>query len=168
MSIIRGFNAQCSKGRDSNRCTEQAHHCGSPRTFLCYGLQYDFDMLLDGDDGERRSYCAQRILLRLKMLAVIICVVVLFSIFMPDSPRPVPMPPTFTDAGSVVSVQFHDNTFSRSTSVSTSEGTFQVAGAVTASTGDVAKIKKSVEIGSVEATSLCIDSHYKPDCYRVL
>lgn len=138
------------------------------RTFLCYGLHYNFDMLLDGDDDERRSYCAQSILFRLKVLAVIICLVVLSSVLMPDSPKPVPVPPTFTDAGSVVSVQFHDTTFSRSTSVSTSEGNFQVAGAVTASSGDVAKIKKSVEIGSVEVTSLCIDSKYKPDCYRVL
>nr|WP_192963321.1 hypothetical protein [Pseudomonas fluorescens]CEK42126.1 hypothetical protein PQBR57_0173 [Pseudomonas fluorescens SBW25] len=137
-------------------------------TFLGYGLHHDAGMLLDGDDYEGRAYYAQRILFRIKLLAVIICAFVLLSVFMPKSPKAAPVPPTFKDAGSVVSVQFHDTAFSRSTSVTTSEGTFQVAGAVTASAGDVAKIRKSVGISRVEVTSLCIDSHYKPDCYRVL
>lgn len=138
------------------------------RTFLGYGLHYDPEMLLEGNDDHSRAYYVDSFFYRVRVLALIVCVVVLFGVFMPDSPKATPVPPTFKDAGSVVSVQFHDTTFTRSTSVSTSQGTFQVAGAVTASAGDVAKIKKSVEIGSVEVTSLCIESHFKPDCYRIL
>lgn len=73
--------------------------------------------------------------------------------------------PTFRDAGTVVSVQLHETTFSTSTTVNTTGGTFQVSGAVTASPGDVTKMRSEKLSGE---QSLCVESSYKGKCYRLL
>lgn len=138
------------------------------RTFLGYGLHHDPQMLLEDGNDEGRADYAKRVLSRLKLLALLVCVAILVFAFMPKSERPVAPPPTFTDAGSVVSVQLHDTALSTSTSVATSQGTFQVRGAVTAAPGDVARIKKAVDYGTVEKTSLCIESQFKSACYLLM
>lgn len=73
--------------------------------------------------------------------------------------------PIFRDAGTVVSVQLHDTAFSTSTTVTTSIGTFQVSGAVTASPGDVTKMRTEKHS---DDQSLCVQSEFKSGCYRLL
>lgn len=137
-------------------------------TYLGYGLHHDTQHLLDlGTDSERADY-VRLLSRRLKLLAFAICVVALCVTFAPRHPTPTPIAPTTTEAGNVVSIQFHDTAFSNSTSVVTSAGTFQVSGAVTATPGDVASFIESVDIGNMKVKSLCIESQFKNACYRVL
>jgi hypothetical protein len=65
-------------------------------------------------------------------------------------------------AGTLTSLQLHETTFSRLTTVETSEGWYQVQGAVSASKGDPVTIKTSSY-----ARDLCIESHDGTSCFTV-
>lgn len=65
-------------------------------------------------------------------------------------------------AGTLTSLQLHETTFSRLTSVETTEGWYQVQGAVSASKGDPVTIKTSSY-----AQVLCIESRDGTSCYTV-
>lgn len=75
--------------------------------------------------------------------------------------------PIFISAGSVTYVVLHESAFSTTSSVTTDKGVFQVSGAVTASTGDKAKVRV-LKSGSIESKALCIESSFKPNCYNLL
>ena len=65
-------------------------------------------------------------------------------------------------AGTLTSLQLHETTFSRLTTVETSEGWYQVQGAVSASKGDAVSIKSSGY-----AQDVCIESRDGTTCYTV-
>ena len=65
-------------------------------------------------------------------------------------------------AGNLISLQLHETTFSWLTSVETSEGWYQVQGAVSASKGDAVKIKSSGD-----SQDVCIESRNETSCYSI-
>lgn len=134
------------------------------RSFLGRGLHIDTDYLLEsGTDAERAVY-AHRVLRRLWLFALGAGLLLLgLSFAKPE--RQAPIVAAYSDAGFVESVQFHDTTFSHTTTVITSAGTFQVSGAVSAAPGDVAKLKDQ---GAMNYKSLCVESKLETSCYRVL
>ncbi len=86
---------------------------------------------------------------------------------MPNKPVPLPPAPTIESAGSIVRIQLHESAFSSSSSVETTEGVFQVQGAVTGAAGDVATMKTVDQHGMVKS-ELCIEAKFKSACYRLL
>lgn len=90
------------------------------------------------------------------------------SYLIPREPRPAQAGPAVSEAGTVTSVQLHETTFSRSTTVQTSSGTFQVRGAVSASVGDKAQLKTEELPGMEPRRTLCVESAIKTACYDVL
>lgn len=79
-------------------------------------------------------------------------------------PLPAPM---VVSAGQVVGLELHETTFSTSTSVVTTTGTYQVRGGVSASKGDPTQLKQErLHIGIRSA--LCVDSKIKAHCYDLL
>lgn len=91
-------------------------------------------------------------------------------VYVMTSPKPVAPAPLITAAGSVTHVDLHETSFSTSTSVVTTSGTYQVKGGVSATKGDEAslKVEHLVEHNNRERRSLCIKSSLKSACYELL
>ncbi|KSC77000.1 hypothetical protein AO888_03305 [Pseudomonas aeruginosa] len=121
-------------------------------------------LMMHGSPGERAAFvrlARRRTFLMLGGVALIVAVI--------GSSKPVAAPPapTFEPAGSVVRIQLHESAFSSSSSVETTEGVFQVQGAVTGASGDVATMK-TVDQHGVVRRELCIESKFKSACYTLL
>lgn len=84
------------------------------------------------------------------------------------TPVPPAPAPTFIPAGHVVDVQLHDTTFSSSTTVTTSVGTYQVRGGVSAAKGDAANLKRTKSASGTMQSFLCLESKIKSGCYELL
>ncbi|WP_273767039.1 hypothetical protein [Aeromonas hydrophila] len=84
------------------------------------------------------------------------------------TPAPPAPTPTFIPAGHVVDVQLHDTTFSSSTTVTTSVGTYQVRGGVSAAKGDTANLKRTKSASGMMQSFLCLESKIKSGCYALL
>lgn len=84
------------------------------------------------------------------------------------TPAPPAPAPTFIPAGHVVDVQLHDTTFSSSTTVTTSVGTYQVRGGASAAKGDTANLKRTKSASGMMQSFLCLESKIKSGCYELL
>lgn len=107
-----------------------------------------------------------------KRLLAVICLVAGYFVLTSLLPRETVPPhaaPEVSLAGQVQNIQLHESTFSRTSTVVTSTGTFQVWGGVSASVGDEAFLKKVLGSSRVKPKiELCIDSKIKSRCYDVL
>lgn len=120
------------------------------------------DLAYEGTFDECTEYvrkCNRRL-----FLAVVLIGLVLLAPW-PSSGRSliVPSEPVYESAGKIQAIVLHEASFSSTTSITTTEGVFQVAGAVSASIGDEAKVKRWMT-GSVQHAELCIESKFKPSC----
>lgn len=131
------------------------------------GLHADPEwLIMHGSPGERAAFVRlsrRRCFLMLGGVALIVAVIG----SLPSKPVAPPPAPTFESAGSVVRIQLHESAFSSSSSVETTEGVFQVQGAVTGASGDVATMK-TVDQHGVVKRELCIESKFKSACYTLL
>jgi hypothetical protein len=72
-------------------------------------------------------------------------------------------------AGQIQSLQLHQTTFSTSTTVVTSTGSYQVEGGVSAKSGDEASLKQEKDtLQKITRTSLCVDSKIQSRCFVLL
>lgn len=70
-----------------------------------------------------------------------------------------------------MSIEVHHSTFSEDSMITTSNGVYQVQGAVSAQKGDVVKLRQydNARVGSLEhEPHICIASTIRPRCYYVL
>ncbi|MEX6780188.1 hypothetical protein [Pseudomonas aeruginosa] len=123
-------------------------------------------LLMDGSPGERSEFVRLARRRTFLMLGGVALIVGVFA-SLPTKPVAPPPAPTFESAGSVIRIQLHESAFSSSSSVETTEGVFQVQGAVTGSSGDVATMKTLDQHGVVKS-ELCIESKFKSACYTLL
>lgn len=72
-----------------------------------------------------------------------------------------------TNAGKVQSVQLHETALSRTTTIVTTVGTYQVIGAVSVEPGVFATLRREKTL-SGETTSVCVESDIKQACYSLL
>ena len=152
------FQAETARDRINTRIIQ-----ASRRSVLGIGLR-DPQCLLDVGSADERAEYARHIKRRL-VYGIGIIAFVSVSMALRTPAEPVNATATYTDAGSVLGVELHETSFSRTSSVTTSTGTFQVSGAVTAAIGDGARFKQAADsIGK----SLCIGNAYKAHCYRLL
>lgn len=135
----------------------------SRRSVLGIGLR-DPQCLLDVGSADERAEYARLIKRRLVFGVGIIVFVSVLMVFRTPA-EPVNSTATYTEAGSVLGVELHETSLSRTSSVTTSTGTFQVSGAVTAAIGDGARFKQAADSFG---KSLCIGNAYKAHCYRLL
>lgn len=135
----------------------------SRRSVLGIGLR-DPQCLLDVGTAAERAEYARRIKLRLVFGIGIIAFLSVYMVLRTPA-EPLNVAATYTEAGRVLGVELHETSLSRTSSVTTSTGTFQVSGAVTAAIGDGARFKQAADsIGK----SLCIGNAFKAHCYRLL
>lgn len=125
-------------------------------------------LLRDGTPEERELFVKTQ-KKKAAFILFVIGVWIIASELFSTSASPVP-PPTVTiiPAGQVVGVALHDTTFSTSTSVTTTTGTYQVKGGVSVAKDDLATVKKIKEPGRGKKTSLCIESKIKSGCYAIM
>lgn len=86
-----------------------------------------------------------------------------------DPPPPPPPAPERVDAGTVVTIELHATTFATQSTVTTTNGIYQVSGSVSAAKGDKVQleIKPPYRLDS-ETRRLCvIDSSIKNACYSL-
>ena len=113
---------------------------------------------------EARAYFVS-VLTRRVIVTGLVVVGIFGGLWASSGSAPAAPPPAFTAAGTVSSVQLHDY----ATSVVTTAGTFQVRGAVTATAGDVAEMKREYSsLSSAPQDSLCVKSKFKEACYPLL
>lgn len=140
---------------------------GLLRNPIIRGIHPDPEALLShGTPKERSEF---RRLARRRLFLILgggVLVVALLE-SLPSKQVTPPPAPTFESAGSVVRIQLHESAFTSSSSVETTEGVFQVQGAVSGAAGDVATMKTVDQHGMVKS-ELCIESKYKSACYRLL
>lgn len=136
------------------------------KVFTWHSAEHRAELLSHGSPEDRASFVKAQ---HKKMLIVLAGVVIVFgAIYLkPRKPAP-PLPaPILTSAGQVVGLELHETTFSTSTTVVTTTGTYQVRGGVSASKGDPAQLKQEkVPTGILSA--LCLDSKIKAGCYDLL
>lgn len=131
------------------------------------GLHADPEwLIMHGSPGERTEFMRLARRRCFLMLGGIALIVAAWGA-MPDKPVPSPPAPTIESAGSIVRIQLHESAFASSSSVETTEGVFQVQGAVTGAAGDVATVKTVDHLGMVKS-ELCIEAKFKSACYRLL
>ena len=132
------------------------------RSFLAFGIHPNPAALAEnGTPAELAAFMGK---VYRRMLVILALVIGIFSLVwgvtgnLPFAPTE----PIFRPAGTVSSVTVQQST----SSVTTSDGIFQVRGAVTASVGDSAQLK-SWTTGSKKRIELCINSQFKSACYPV-
>lgn len=129
-------------------------------------------LLTDATPEERAAYIWKCNKLLLLCIAAVVAYFLITSLIPRDPPQPLPAPEiSISAAGQVQSLQLHETAFSRSTTVVTSMGIYQVQGGVSAASGDVATLKRAKKpfAGSyMIELSLCIESKIKTRCYDIL
>jgi hypothetical protein len=85
----------------------------------------------------------------------------------PHLPRELPAPAeTVVDGGFITTVEMHDTPSSWDSTITTTVGVLQVAGAVSAEVGDKVTIKQTP--GAIRGEDVCVASRIKTACYRLL
>jgi hypothetical protein len=132
-------------------------------------LKQDIEWLLAEGTPEQRAAFAKKI--RIWMLFG----VAFLAVFLINGnwqhvfgPKPQPTLPVDIDAGIVQSVQLHETALSRSTTIVTTIGTYQVVGGVSAEPGVYAVLRRETTMSGNEISSVCINSKIKQACYRLL
>lgn len=139
----------------------------SYRSFFAVGLHANPDSLLTSGTLEDRAKYVKALRMRAVKFVVLCVIFGMVYWLTPSKPPQVIPPPVVTQAGVVHSILLRETAFSTSTSVETSEGTFQVRGAVTATPGDHVEMMVEIDHG-VKGTSLCIASKFKTACYSLM
>lgn len=128
--------------------------------------RYEREILLEGGSPEEReAFVRKHRNLFFGGVASILVITLLLELVPRDAP-PAPPSPEIVEAGRVEGLRLHETAFSTSTTVTTSTGTYQVRGGVSAAEGDIATLKR--ESHPAPRTSLCIESSIKPACYALL
>ncbi|TJY57257.1 hypothetical protein E4T66_17775 [Sinimarinibacterium sp. CAU 1509] len=92
---------------------------------------------------------------------------IVWSFIKPDSMRaPAPVLAE-RSAGTVESVEVHHTAFDVSSTVRTTDGTYQVSGAVSAAPGDSAVFREWSNPAGSDYPRLCVASRIKSVCYRL-
>lgn len=123
-------------------------------------------LLESGTPAERAAYVRRRTRWYAAFLVVVAILTFLPSL-LPSAPKPTPIPPHVEQAGSVVSVQLHDSTFSTSSSVHTERGVYQVMGAVSWAVGDTVTLQVDQQGLHKGVKRLCIESKIKSGCFTL-
>lgn len=123
-------------------------------------------LLAEGTPAERAAY-VKKVHKRLGFTLLVIIAILWIGLTIPKSPVPPNPEPEITPAGTVKALQLHSTTFTTETTVQTSVGTYQVGGAVSASVGDVASLKRVTKPYGT-ATFFCVESQIKNACYSLL
>ncbi|WP_321943726.1 hypothetical protein [Paraburkholderia tropica] len=122
--------------------------------------------LLDLPPEAKASYLRRHSCITFSLVAVA-CVI---AFVLPHIPRHSPAPPPaprWLAAGNVQSITLHSTVLSTESTVITQAGTYQVGGAVSAATGDAARLR--IDAGkSGEWRELCIESLIRSRCYPLL
>lgn len=119
-----------------------------------------------GTAEEREAFVRRQHKWMLVGLVVVLLIVLVPPLFRSDKPAPV-FNPLLVDQGVIQTIELHETALSTSTTVRTSIGVFQVAGAVSASVGDMATLQTETDPAVSGRKSLCIKSSIKNDCYRL-
>lgn len=128
--------------------------------------RFEREVLLESGSPEQRdAFVRKHKKIFFGGLAGILALALLLELVPRDAPPPLP-PPTVVEAGRVEELRLHETAFSTSTTVTTSTGTYQVRGGVSAARGDIATLKR--ETHPVQRTALCIESGIKSACYTLL
>lgn len=123
-------------------------------------------LLSEGTAAERE---AAAVSVRRKLLAVLVigAAVVFVPEFIPRDPPAPAAEPVTERVGTIESLELHETAFSTSTTVRTSDGIFQVNGAVSAKEGDSVTLKTLDRAGRTTSREVCIASTIMPACYPV-
>ncbi|KZN20708.1 MULTISPECIES: hypothetical protein [Pseudomonas] len=154
-----------SEAQDARNC--RVIRVSMTNNLLCRRTPELHSLLHDGTPAERAEYVRQyrrRVLVWGLVLAV-----VAGAMGLSYHEKVAPSPPTEseTPAGAIQSLQLHQTSFSTSTTLVTTNGTYQVYGAVSASSGDHVNLKtEKTQYG--EKKSVCVTSEIKSACYQLL
>jgi hypothetical protein len=124
-------------------------------------------LLRDGTPEERAAYVRRSN--RMLMTAGAVFVIVIACTWLrPTSPKVASVPPVVEPAGVVQSVDLHETALSRTTSVRTDRGVYQVSGAVSWAPGDKATLRTDQEGSEKGRKQLCIASSIQSACFFLL
>ena len=127
-----------------------------------------YRLINEATPEERQAYVRKKTNRNFAIMGVVAVAFILWP-YIPRDPVPPPPAPEISLAGQVQSIQLHETAFSRSSTVTTSVGTFQVRGGVSASVGDNVSLKKDVSYSKqYPKIELCVESKIKTQCYDVL
>ena len=106
---------------------------------------------------------------------VAIFVFLLWHGFLPEKSKPVEPTKITVPAGVIENIELHSTTFSEETTVTTSQGIYQVKGGVSASLGDVVvlekwryKDRKFSEQTNTYKDRVCVESEINNRCYPLM
>jgi hypothetical protein len=124
-------------------------------------------LIEEASPHDRQFYAVMK-LARYGVMAAFVCSYLLWLAMQPAVSVPPPST-VITEAGTVKEIRLHETTFSTSSTVTTSNGIYQVRGGVSAATGDAVRIE-SQEGGQYPPAkkSLCVKSTIKTACYPLL
>lgn len=152
--------------RDARNRRLLSHIAYSP---MARFLRLDAERLvIEGTPEEREAY-AKRVM-KWALLISVILAVYLLSIDWQKVGQQQPSSKVLSevDAGKIQSVQLHETSFSRSTTIVTTVGTYQVVGGVSAEAGVYTTLKREQALSGGVITSVCVESHIKQACYPLL
>lgn len=160
------------KTTDTISATQDARNCRiirvSMSNFLSYRCTPELLWLLEQGTPEQRAAHVKQYGRRILFWAFAFAVAVsAIGLSRNEQVKPPPPIELVTPAGAIQSIQLHETSFSTSTTVVTTEGTYQVHGAVSAASGSPVTLKKETSQYG-EQTSVCVTSDIKTACYRLL
>lgn len=135
--------------------------------WVIVGTKANLGYVIDHGTPEERAQAVRVIHRRFKRMLAVAGIIAVWWLVSPSSPKVDPPPPSITSAGTVTAIQLNNSTFSTSTSLETTDGIYQVAGAVSGQIGDHADLKVETMLG-MKVTSVCVESTVKPHCYTLL
>ena len=123
--------------------------------------------LIDHGSPEQCAQAVSDVKRRYKRIFAAIVLLALWWALTPSTLRVDPPSPIITPAGTVSAIQLNTSSFSTTTSLTTTGGIYQVAGAVSGQIGDYVDVKVETIFGR-EVTTVCVESKVKPNCYSLL
>jgi hypothetical protein len=154
-----------SPKRDA-RNRELIERAGTARfNYFSRGLSPDWRWQLEQGTPEDRATYVRKLMRRFYIVMIPVMLVV--CALTETGPKLTPKPPIEEPAGQILSIQLHETSFSTTSTIETSSGTYQVQGAVSAAIGNQVTLiaQKTPQVGPA---SICVASEIKTWCYRLL
>ena len=155
-----------------NKITEEQDARNRRRIRLILGHPWsnrsERDWLLQDGTPEDRAAHVRRSNRLLLIVGVVLAAVIIGTTLRPTPTKVALVPPVFEPAGEVQAADLHETAFSRSTSVRTDRGVFQVSGAVSWAPGDKATLRTDQDGLEKGRKQLCIASSIQSACFFLL